>query len=521
MDYQRVVVRRHPQTGTKHNHDSKYWRQFRNPVFIKNQSPVTAIHFSPVKPHRYAVTSGARVQIYSPKTQRVSKTIARFQDNARSGHFRADGKLLVAGDDSGNIQIFDLSTRAILRNFHQHKQSVHVAKFSSDPTKILSCSDDSTVRLWSIPTSEDYLTFKEHTDYVRTGMVSSANPSLILTGSYDSTVRMFDAREGRCVMTMKGGGGGAAPLPVEQVLLFPSGTVAISSSGPILRVWDILAGGRCIRALSNHQKTITSLAFDGGATRLLSAGLDQMVKVYDVADYKVVHTMRYPAPILSVAISPDNTHIAAGMSDGTLSIRRRDPKALEAREAEDERETLRQGAYEFFATGMLGNIGEGSIKPKQKPKPEGVLGEMKAVPQRKKKLKEYDRYLKAFKYGAALDSVLRKGVPPTVTFSLIQELVHRDGVRMALAGRDDVLLEPVVRLLLRHLTDPRFGDMVCDMASLVIDMYASVLGQSPIIDVLFVRLQKKLGAELKFQNEVAKLKGALDMILATSALQQL
>ncbi|KAG8808855.1 hypothetical protein FRC17_003744 [Serendipita sp. 399] len=252
-----------------------------------------------------------------------------------------------------------------------------------------------------------------------------------------------------------------------------------------------------------------------------------MVKVYDVSEYKVVHTMRYPAPLLSIAISPDNTHIAAGMTDGTFSIRRRDPKASEEREGDDEREALRQGAYEFFATGMLGNIGEGYVRPKQKSKPEGVPGEMKVVSQRKKKLKEYDRYLKSFKYGAALDSVLRKGVPPTVTFSLIQELVHRDGVRMALAGRDDVLLEPVVRLLLRHLTDPRFGEMACDMASIVIglplvsDMYGSVLGQSPIIDVLFVRLQRKLAAELRFQHEVAKLKGALDMVLATSALQQL
>jgi U3 small nucleolar RNA-associated protein 15 len=59
-------------------------------------------------------------------------------------------------------------------------------------------------------------------------------------------------------------------------------------------------------------------------------------------------------------------------------------------------------------------------------------------------------------------------VPPAVTFSLIQELVHRDGMRIALAGRDDVLLEPVLNLLIKHLSDPRFGEMVCDVASIVI-----------------------------------------------------
>lgn len=100
-----------------------------------------------------------------------------------------------------------------------------------------------------------------------------------------------------------GGSGSGGNAPVEQVLMFPSGTVALSSAGPILRVWDIVAGGRCTRALSNHQKTVTALAFDANASRLLTGGLDQMVKVYDVSTYKVVHTMRYPAPILCLAVS--------------------------------------------------------------------------------------------------------------------------------------------------------------------------------------------------------------------------
>ena len=106
-------------------------------------------------------------------------------------------------------------------------------------------------------------------------------------------------------MVMTGGGrsGASSAVPVEQVLLFPSGSVALSSAGPILRVWDLVAGGRCLRAVSNHQKTVTALTFDGNAGRLLTGGLDQMVKVYDVSSYKVVHTMRYPASILCLAVS--------------------------------------------------------------------------------------------------------------------------------------------------------------------------------------------------------------------------
>ena len=115
----------------------------------------------------------------------------------------------------------------------------------------------------------------------------------------------------------------------------------------------------------------------------------------------------------------------------------------------------------------------------------GDVNEIKIEGLRKKKLREYDRLLKSFKYGAALDSVLSKvrvcglvlwtldsqeiqKVPPMVAFSLIQELVHRDGIRMALAGRDDVMLEPVLHLLLTYVSDPRFGELACDLAGIVI-----------------------------------------------------
>lgn len=129
-------------------------------------------------------------------------------------------------------------------------------------------------------------------------------------------------------------------------------------------------------------------------------------------------------------------------------------------------------------------------------------------------------------------------MPPTTAFSLIQELVHRDGLRIALAGRDDVLLEPILQLLVKNVADPRFGDLAMSVATVVIgsfpasyeissmltttpsEMYAAVLGQSPLIDALFVRLRKKVEEELRFQKELLQVKGALDMILEFSALSR-
>lgn len=182
--------------------------------------------------------------------------------------------------------------------------------------------------------------------------------------------------------------------------------------------------GKCVRAMSNHQKTVTCAAFDGSKGRVLTGGLDMMVKVYDVEEWKVVHTMRYPAPILSLAVSvslwlngtgmyadvkPDDTHIAAGMTDGTLAVRRRDPKASEAAAAEAKQAALAGGSYEYFAE-METVFGTGHVKPRGKDLPAvvGPADEFKVETKRKAKLREFDRFLKAFKYTAALDAGLKK-----------------------------------------------------------------------------------------------------------------
>jgi U3 small nucleolar RNA-associated protein 15 len=104
MEFQPTQVKRARRRET-HQPESRYWRSFKHPVFVKEFAPVTAIHFSPTAPHKYAVTVGTQVQLYAPRTNRVTKTISRFKDTARSAVIRGDGKLLAAADDTGLVQV--------------------------------------------------------------------------------------------------------------------------------------------------------------------------------------------------------------------------------------------------------------------------------------------------------------------------------------------------------------------------------------------------------------------------------
>jgi hypothetical protein len=50
----------------------------------------------------------------------------------------------------------------------------------------------------------------------------------------------------------------------------------------------------------------------------------------------------------------------------------------------------------------------------------------------------------------------------------MQELVQRDALRIALSGRDDTTLEPILTFLARHVTDPRFGEIATEVTGVII-----------------------------------------------------
>jgi len=54
-----------------------------------------------------------------------------------------------------------------------------------------------------------------------------------------------------------------------------------------------------------------------------------------------------------------------------------------------------------------------------------------------------------------------------VVYSVLQELARREGLRTALAGLDESQLEPVLKYLARHLSQPQCAPLLLDVANIV------------------------------------------------------
>ncbi|KAK0727026.1 WD40-repeat-containing domain protein [Lasiosphaeria miniovina] len=511
--------------------EQRYWRSFKNQKSHTSTAswPISHISFpttvgattsnSLVAAAKlndlFAVTSGPRVDIFSIRKREPLKTIGRFDSEAHSGEIRADGRVLVAGEDSGKMQVFDVGggTRAvILKTWHIHKQPVWVTRWSpTELTTLMSASDDKTVRLWDLPSNNPSRMFTGHSDYVRCGaFMPGGNSNLIVSGSYDETVRVWDARSpGGSVLTFKHAD------PIEDVLPLPLGTTLLAAAGSAISVLDLVAA-KPLRLITNHQKTVTSLSLASNGRRVVSGSLDGHVKVFETSGWNVVAGSKYPSPVLSIAViaagaTQEDRHLAVGMQSGVLSLRTR----LSGSAAEKARERAAEEAARDIGPQALDKLDSQKAKRKRKAvsnKAMALLGESVDViipteatnsaggRARRVKLRPWQEKFRRGRYAAALDDVVDMSGPdyqPVTALTLFVALRHRSALREALEGRDEVTVLPLLRWVSKYISDPRYVSVCVDVTFHLLDIYSEYVGGSSELADQFQMLWGKVSKEVE------------------------
>eukprot|EP01126_Amoeba_proteus_P022608 TRINITY_DN2280_c0_g1_i2.p1 TRINITY_DN2280_c0_g1~~TRINITY_DN2280_c0_g1_i2.p1 ORF type:complete len:324 (-),score=69.87 TRINITY_DN2280_c0_g1_i2:280-1251(-) len=286
----------------------------------------------------------------------------------------------------------------------------------------------------------------------------------------------------------------------------------------LVKIWDILKG-QLLHTFSNHQKTVTCLAYDPVRAKLFSGSLDQQVKIYSANTYQHLHNLKYPGPILSLALSPASTHFVVGMSDGILSIRHR------ASKNEDTKESIDQNFPHIFSSetgNIVGELNEKSGRGRGRGRGSGRGNDVSffdkdpksavvVQQQRREHLTDYEHLLVKFKYAAALDSVLKKG-NPLVCLSMLEELIYRNAMAYALSGRRDDELIPFLFFVTKQVTNPQYAPTALKAFQIFMDIYSSTINQSPQVHNLCKTLNKKLQREITVQEEIFSVLGVISLL---------
>lgn len=188
---------------------------------------------------------------------------------------------------------------------------------------------DGKVKLWNTQTGFCFVTFTNHTGPVQAVAVSPSN-SVVLSASRDGTVRAYDLLRYRNFRTLFAASANnaaslasAATAPAAQLqCLAIDGAGEVIAAGGIdpysVFVWN-LQTGTLTDELAGHTGPITAVQFVSQRNFLLSASLDNTVRMWDLyGGNGCVDIFQHTSSVVCMAARPDGKQLITATLDGQL-----------------------------------------------------------------------------------------------------------------------------------------------------------------------------------------------------------
>jgi WD40 repeat protein len=181
---------------------------------------------------------------------------------------------------------------------------------------VASGSYDKTIRLWRAADGGGAGTLQGHTSWVN-AVAFSPDGRRLLSASYDRTARLWDVAGQREIATV-----GLYDTDATTVAYAPDGqtmAVGLSAGG---EVWLLDAEGAELRVLPGAgSEQVTGLSFSpDGALLAVSYYQGEPVRLWRVADGKLLGTLAGPRDAHDVAFSPDGARLAVASGQGVVTV---------------------------------------------------------------------------------------------------------------------------------------------------------------------------------------------------------
>lgn len=154
-----------------------------------------------------------------------------------------------------------------------------------------------------------------HTSRI-TALAWSPDGKYLASASYDKTVQVWDASNGKHLLTYKG-----HTQRVQTLTWSPdSKRIASGSDDATVHIWNAITGAH-IMTYTKHTGEVRAVAWSPDGSRIASAGTDTTVQVWNATTGTVSYTYTgHGRAVEALTWSPDNRRIASGGEDQQLHV---------------------------------------------------------------------------------------------------------------------------------------------------------------------------------------------------------
>jgi len=267
-----------------------------------------------------------------------------------------DATKVVGGRFEKAITIWDIKTKKQVAKLEGHKDVIRSIIFTPDSSRIISCSADTTIRVWDLKLYSQILELKGHKDTVFCLLVvenvmyrrpPSAShkedeevkgltdkkillkedspqssirhkiPLILISGSYDKTIKLWDLSTGEDLYTLTGHQGAVFCL---TIIPRKPQFLSAGSEGTIF-LWDLekLAP---IKTLIGHTEAVRVLSLSPDDKILVSGSIDKFIRIWDFIRLKEIACLKgeHSGALRSLVVSPDCKKLVSGSFDGNYCV---------------------------------------------------------------------------------------------------------------------------------------------------------------------------------------------------------
>lgn len=204
-----------------------------------------------------------------------------------------------------------------------HKGAVLDLQWARDSNSLFSASADMTIASWDLESGLRKRRHIGHEDVVNCIDLSRRGQDLLISGSDDGTVGIWDPRQKSAVDHLE------TDYPITAVALAEAGNELYSGGvDNTIKVWDARKM-QVSYSMSGHNDTITSLEVSPDGQSLLTNSIDSTVRTWDIRPFAPADRsiqifdgapVGYEKNLIRASWSPRGDKVCAGSGDRTVVV---------------------------------------------------------------------------------------------------------------------------------------------------------------------------------------------------------